>query len=68
MLTETRRPRDSAAGAPDALELVPLRSFTHRQAVDLFHSTKATIVQRALSSQESLRLLGSAANIVEQRP
>lgn len=35
-----------------------LRSLPHRQAVDLFHATKAKIVASARSSGESIRLLG----------
>lgn len=59
MLTELPQPWNPPAGASDALKLVHLRSLSHKQAVDLFYAAKTKIVERALSSQDSIRLLGS---------
>lgn len=44
--------------ASNAQNPAQLHTLAHKQAMDLFHATKAKIVERALSSQESVRLLG----------
>ncbi len=59
MLAHYCPPGDPSELPSKAQNLAELDSLAHRHAVDLFHTTKTKIVARALSSEESIRLLGS---------